>query len=114
MKVCFFLHSTFTVFWMNKAFIHVAVHSSECCGPYNVGTLWASGLYIFVGYFVAEEFQDENIVLLNDMFSPFIENILLHCVSICYILMKKIKRQPVCLTSFLARFSFRRTFGHNQ
>ena len=34
-KGCFFLHATFTVFWLNIAFI--AVHSGEHCGP------WASG-----------------------------------------------------------------------
>ena len=31
----FFLHATFTVFWLNIALL--AVHSGECCGP------WASG-----------------------------------------------------------------------
>ena len=38
-KGYFFLHATFTVFWLNIAFIHVhvAVHSGEHCGP------WASG-----------------------------------------------------------------------
>ena len=34
-KGYFFLHATFTVFWLNIAFI--AVHSDERCG------LWASG-----------------------------------------------------------------------
>ena len=34
-KGYFFLHATFTVFWLNIAFI--AVHSGEHCG------LWASG-----------------------------------------------------------------------
>ena len=39
-KGYFFLHATFTVFWLNIAFI--AVHSGECCGP------WASGLQIIL------------------------------------------------------------------
>ena len=36
----FFLHATFTVFWLNIAFI--AVHSGERCGR------WASGLIIMI------------------------------------------------------------------
>ena len=34
-EILFFLHATFTIFWLNIAFI--AVHSGERCGP------WASG-----------------------------------------------------------------------
>ena len=51
-----FLHATFTVFWLNIAFI--AVHSGERCGP------WTSGLKL------ATNGQSDKAFLLTSGFCP--------------------------------------------